>query len=74
MKTLTGFLLIIVGLAAPASAQYRTRHDGYITVNAMSQPGGTALSDHFEFERNVETATAAHAGHISARTPTTQPA
>jgi hypothetical protein len=60
MKTLTGLasLLIIVALAAPASAQYRTRHDGYITVNAVSQPGGTALSDHFEFERNVETATA----------------
>ena len=60
MKTLTGVsgALIIVALAAPASAQYRTPHDRYIAVNAASQPGSPALSDHFEFERNVETATA----------------
>ena len=60
MKTLTGLAgaLIIAAFAAPASAQYRTPHDGYVTVNAASQPGSTALSDHFEFERNVETATA----------------
>ena len=60
MKTLTALsgALLIAALAAPASAQYPTPHDRYVAVNAASQPGSTALSDHFEFERNVETATA----------------
>jgi hypothetical protein len=60
MKTPTGMsgALIVIALATPASAQYRTPHEGYFTVNAASQPGGASLSDHFEFERNVETATA----------------
>lgn len=59
MKTLTCVFgaLLLVASSSPASAQATRPGRGYISLNALSQPANPALSDHFDFEENVETAT-----------------
>jgi len=60
MKTLTGVFsaLFLLAAAPPASAQTTGWGRGYISLNGATQPANSALSEHFEFERNAETATA----------------
>lgn len=59
MKTLTALvtMLLLVAISSAASAQTKAGSRGYISLNAISQPANPALSDHFEFDQNVETAT-----------------
>lgn len=59
MKTLTGVFsaLFLVAAAAPAAAQTTGSSRGYISASAISQPANAAISDHFTFDANVETAT-----------------
>lgn len=49
-------LALSLGLAAPAAAQ-AAEPRVVVSVNAGIQSAGSTLGDHFEFERNVETAT-----------------
>lgn len=59
MKTLTGVFgaLLLVAVSSPVSAQTTGWGRGYLSLNGVAQPANPALSDHFEFEENVETAT-----------------
>lgn len=49
---------LLLAAAVPASAQSSSAARGYVSLNAATQPAKAALSDHFEFDANVETATA----------------
>ncbi len=51
-------LTVLLATAAPSSAQARRWNHGYVGAGALAQPAAPALSDHFTFDANVETATA----------------
>jgi hypothetical protein len=50
-------MLLVVLFSTDAAAQLRRPDRGWIAVNVGLQTAPSGLSDHFEFERNLETAT-----------------